>query len=335
LSSSAGFLILEPMEESTPKKQKTIRLTKTEAYAMQMERPKKKKLTFFLVGGLIAAALGTVLWIFQDAWLPYWFPTAEESGPVIEEVVSEGESPSPTESVTPPAAAALIIPLDFLSAATWDHPRFRQGVRLFNQALDRYHLFLASPQDMDLLAQVAEGTRQAGRVFQSLKPVEPSSAPLDHALDQCRRLLAAVQESRQKSASVKAPPTAPRPSPPRIQAGEIEQHPEFQKGAGLFNQALDQFNQYKAQTTRKELLKPTEDLARQAAQTFEALKRQTPEQIHDEIDRYIHQCYGIVSACRQQQLEAEGAKSAVSGTFNRGTAGPSRRQALPAYQPPK
>jgi len=321
------------MEESTPKKQKTIRLTKTEAYAMQMERPKKKKLTFILIGLILVAILIGLLWFFQAAWLPYWLPTDAESELAVESISPEedvGLSPAPE---FPPVPSTITVPLDFLSATAWDHPKFHQGVRLFNQALDRYRIFRNSPANPELLAQVKDGVRQAGRTFQSLKPVEPSDAPLDHALDQCRKLRAAVQESRKTLQA--APTAAVRPvAAKRIQAGELTQHPEYQKGAEQFNRALEQFELYKAHTSRKELLKPTEELAREAAQTFETLKRLAPAETYDEIDRHIHQCYGIVSACRQQQLESEGAKAASAGSFDRGTAGPSRRPALPAYQPP-
>jgi hypothetical protein len=323
------------MEESTPKKQKPIRLTKTEAYAMQMERPKKKKLTFWLIGLVVAAALGAGLWVFQDTWLPYWLPSDEKT-----EIHDEPASPAEeatllADSVPLEAPTGASLPLNFLSATAWDHPQYHKGVRLFNQALDRYRTFLNSPRNPSLLAQAAKGTRLAGRTFQSLKPVEPSDEPLTHPLDQCRRLMKEVQTSQQalRIETPKAP--AVRPAPLRIQASELEQHTDFKKGARQFNQALDQFNQYKANTSRKELLKPTEDLAREAAQTFEALKRQAPVETYEEIDRHIHQCYGIVSACRQQQLEAEGAKAATPNTFNRGTAGPSRRPVLPAYQPPQ
>jgi len=316
-----------------PKKKKTIRLTKTEAYAMQMERPKKKKLTFFLVGLFLVAVLGGLLWFFQNLWLPYWLPADEETGIPIE-TASSGEEPVPPSTSAPiQAPSAVTVPLDFLSAAAWDHPKFHQGVRLFNQSLDRYRTYLKPPRNPELLAQAAEGTRQAGRTFQSLKPVEPSDEPLPHALEQCRRLMKKVQKS-QKSLLTQHPVASPsRPALPRIKASELEQHADFKKGAKQFNQALDQFDQYKAKPSRKELLKPTEDLAREAAQTFEALKRQAPAEMVEEIDRHIHKCYGIVSACRQQQLEAEGAKSTTPGTFNRGTARPSRRPVLPAYQP--
>ncbi len=300
---------------------------------MQVSSPKKKRLTFWLVGLLAMAALGSVLWIFQDTWLPYWVSMIEPSIPAddIEQVVNESPAAADTTPSPSPASPAFVS-LDFLSAAAWDHPQFHQGVRLFNQALDRYRLYQRNPQDMALLAQVANGTRQAGRLFQSLQPEAPASAPMDVPIARCRRLMAGVQKSRKTAMIAAKPKAAPAAPAVRMQAGELEQHPDYQNGARLFNKALDQFNQYKANPSRKELLQPTEDLARDAAQQFEGLKRLAPAKTHDELDRQIHQCYGIVSACRQQLLEAGSTKSSP---FDRGTTGPSRRPGLPAYQPPQ
>jgi len=328
------------MEESPPKKSKKIRLTHSEAYAIGLTNPKKKKIAFWLIGLLLVAVLGNVLWHFQDAWLSYWLPTEEESGQVVVETVLDDIAMAAPNTPTPKTAAESQAALDFLSAVPWNHPRFHQGVRLFNQALDRYELFQREPKNMELLAQVAEGTRQAGRLFEGLRPIEPSSKPLDHAVDSCQRLMADVQKSRQAaiaSAAKSKPQTTSRTQAPkpRIKAEDLWQHPDAVEGARLFNQALKQFNQYKANTSRKELLKPTEKMARQAAQKFEELKRQAPEKSHSEIDRHIHECYGIVSACRQQQLESGKANASKIKSFDRGTTGPSRRPVLPAYQPPQ
>ena len=57
-----GFRILNPMEESQPRAPKKIRLTKSEAYAMRLSSPKKKRIAFGLVGLLVMAALGNVLY---------------------------------------------------------------------------------------------------------------------------------------------------------------------------------------------------------------------------------------------------------------------------------
>ena len=112
----------------------------------------------------------------------------------------------------------------------------------------------------------------------------------------------------------------------------MKRQPLYAEGARLFNQTLEQFKIYQSNQSRKDLLKPTEESARQAARKFEELKRQVPESHHPEIDRLIHQCYGIVSACRGEQLKSGDQEK--DSTPGHGTTGPTRRPALPAYQPP-
>ena len=71
-----------PSQPPAASPRKKIRLTKSEVYAMGISSPKKKRIAFGLVGLLILAAAGNLLWYFQDVWLPYWFPA--ENAPVPE-----------------------------------------------------------------------------------------------------------------------------------------------------------------------------------------------------------------------------------------------------------
>ena len=97
---------------------------------------------------------------------------------------------------------------------------------------------------------------------------------------------------------------------------------------------MAQFNQYKTNLDQTNLLEPIEELARKAGEKFEVVKRLAAETDHAEIDRLRHQCYGLVSACRGARLsQGDRDSSSAAPTFDRSTTGPSRRPALPAYQP--
>ena len=197
---------------------------------------------------------------------------------------------------------------------------------MFNQALDRYRRFLNDRSQAVLLPQVEAGATEAAAVFQALRPEAPASAPLQAYWTRCRKLVAEVEALR---IPARAPPQG-TVQPAATQSFEdMRKRPAFQEGARLFNQAVAQFKLYQTDTSRKDLLKPTEELARQAAERFESLKPQAPASFHKEIDRYIHQSYGMVSACRGEQL-----KDGDPSPANRDPANMRRRPALPAYQNP-
>ena len=222
--------------------------------------------------------------------------------------------------------------LDFLSAAAWDHPQFQQGVRLFNQALDRLRLFSRDRAQRSLLAQIEEGAIRASQAFEPLRTEAPPAVPLAEYLARCRQL---AEEARRLSrplpaAAAASPQAAPRADIPPHRAGEPWKHPDYLEGARLFNQALAQYKLFLANKARTELLKPIEEDAFQAAKKFEALKGQAPEDVP--IGDHITQCYKLISDCRRQHLE--GANAEPAGPFDRSTAGPNRRPALPAYRPP-
>ena len=128
--------MLSFMEENHPQATRKIRVTRSEAYAMRMASPRKKRVTFTLAGLLILGVLGSGLWLFQDTWLPYWLPEAEEPATVTEEP-AEAQIPAAAPETSAPAPSIQTSKLDYLSAAVWDHPQFLQGVRLFNRALDQ------------------------------------------------------------------------------------------------------------------------------------------------------------------------------------------------------
>ena len=118
------------MEETPPKEPRKIRLTRAEAYAISLPGKRKKKVTFTAIGLLVAAALGYTLWHFQEFWLPYWLPNEEptpEVATATDESTASTPALSPTES-EPVVAAPEERPLDYLSAAIWNHPRFHQAV---------------------------------------------------------------------------------------------------------------------------------------------------------------------------------------------------------------
>jgi hypothetical protein len=117
---------------------------------------------------------------------------------------------------------------------------------------------------------------------------------------------------------------------PPHRPGQPWQHPDYLEGARLFNQALAQYKLFLANKSRTELLKPIEEDAFLAAKKFESLKGQAPDDVP--LGDHITQCYKLVSDCRR--LNLEGAHSGPEPPFDRSTTGPSRRPALPAYQPP-
>ena len=325
---------MEEPEAAPPKASKKIRLTRAEAYAMRISSPRKKRLTFGLIGLLIAGALGGALWRFQDLWLPYWLPEQESApaagAPAADAAPAAGE-PAAAETGTS-APGAPNAELDFLSAAAWDHPQFQQGVRLFNQALDRLRLFSRDRAQRSLLAQIEEGAVRASQAFEPLRTEAPPAVPLAEYLARCRQL---AEEARRLSrplpaAAAASPQAAPRADIPPHRAGEPWKHPDYLEGARLFNQALAQYKLFLANKARTELLKPIEEDAFQAAKKFEALKGQAPEDVP--IGDHITQCYKLISDCRRQHLE--GANAEPAGPFDRSTAGPNRRPALPAYRPP-
>ncbi len=325
---------MEEPEAAPPKASKKIRLTRAEAYAMRISSPRKKRLTFGLIGLLIAGALGGALWRFQDLWLPYWLPEQESApaagAPAADAAPAAGQ-PAAAETGTS-APGAPNAELDFLSAAAWDHPQFQQGVRLFNQALDRLRLFSRDRAQRSLLAQIEEGAVRASQAFEPLRTEAPPAVPLAEYLARCRQL---AEEARRLSrplpaAAAASPQAAPRADIPPHRAGEPWKHPDYLEGARLFNQALAQYKLFLANKARTELLKPIEEDAFQAAKKFEALKGQAPEDVP--IGDHITQCYKLISDCRRQHLE--GANAEPAGPFDRSTAGPNRRPALPAYRPP-
>ena len=325
---------MEEPENSPPKAPKKIRLTRAEAYAMRISSPRKKGLTFGLIGLLIAAALGGVLWHFQDLWLTYWLPeqapVPAAAAPAADATPVAGQ-PAPAE-VGAPSPDAPNTELDFLSAAAWDHPQFQQGVRLFNQALDRLRAFSRDRAPQTLLAQAEEGAVRASQAFEPLRSEAPPAVPLAEYLARCRRL---AEEARRlarppPAAAASSPQAAPRADLPPHRAGEPWKHPDYLEGARLFNQALAQYKLFLANKARTELLKPIEEDAFQAAKKFESLKGQAPDDVP--LADHITQCYKLISDCRRQHLE--GANAEPESPFDRSTAGPSRRPALPAYQPP-
>lgn len=323
---------MEETQPPPPPSRKKIRLTRAEAYAMGIPGQRKRRWTFGLVGLLIALALGGALWRFQDLWVPYWFP--EEAAPAAEKAADAEDSTAgqPIETAAEAQAAAAVAHLDFLSAAVWDHPQFLLGVRLFNQALDRHRQFLRDRKPATLLAQIEEGATQAARLFDSLRVEAPAAVAIgDYAAAGER--LAAEARRLARPAPPEAQTAKPVPSSSSAvahQPGQPWQHPDYLQGARLFNQALEQYKLFLADKTRTELLKPIEESSFQAAKTFESLKGQAPEGVP--LNDHITQCYKLISDCRRQHLE--GANAEPANPFDRGTAGPSRRPALPAYQPP-
>lgn len=327
-------------ETPTPASRKKIRLTRSEAYAMRLSSPRKKKLAFGLSGLLVAAALGNVLWHFQDAWLPYWFPERVQSASMATDG-SPDETGSAAASALPPEAAsapARLDPrLDFLTAAAWDQPRFQQGVRLFNRALDVYRQ-AARQTATPAPPQIETEALEAARLFEELRAEAPAAVPLNDYVARCQHLvLAARQLGRPGPPPAPAVrPAGPPPAParadiPPYRPGEPWQHPDYLEGAKLFNQALAQYRQFLADKSQTKLLESIEATAFQAAKKFEALKGAAPEGVP--LGDHITQCYKLIADCRRQNLE--GAHSQGSDKpFPRGTTGPSRRPALPAYQPP-
>lgn len=305
---------------------------------MGLSAPRKKRLAFGLIALLVAAVLGNVLWHFQDLWLPYWLPeeppAPEAARPAAAPPATAALAPAP--AAAPPATAALTpapAALDYLSAAVWDHPQFQQGVKMFNQALDDCRQFQQAPASLTPLIRAEQGALQAAQVFAALKPDAPAAVPIGDCEARCQQLLARIRTLAKAAAPAPAAAAPAAPKLPDIDPQVMRQDPAYLAGARLFNQAVENFKLYQANTTRKELLDATEEAARQAAEAFEALKKRMPGNVHAELDRQLHQCYGLVSACRGQRLEKEGAGDAGK-SFERGTAGPNRRPALPAYQPP-
>lgn len=338
-----------PTQPPAPSGRKKIRLTKSEAYAMGIASPQKKRLAFGLVGLLIAAALGVVLWYGQEWWLPYWLPGEEPAAAAAATNAAPQDAAATTNAPAPaaPAAAAQAVPrapapatvkLDFLSATAWNHPQFQQGVRLFNQALDRYRTYQRDRRPAELLKQIEDGALQAAMTFDHLQAEAPADVPLADCIARCQKLAVEARTIRQPAAArlapaAPAPASAPaaRSSAPPPKAGETWQDPDFLQGAKLFNQALEQYKRFLADKSHLELLPAIEETAFQAAKKFEMLQPIAPTNVP--IGEHVSQCYRLIADCRRQNLESGGAPADEPG--NRGkVVGPNRRPALPAYQPP-
>ncbi|MGD9611914.1 MAG: hypothetical protein AB7V22_03345 [Kiritimatiellia bacterium] len=328
-----------------PTGRKKIRLTKSEAYALGISTPKKKGLAFGAVGLLVAVALGGALWHFQDLWLPYWLPEsaapAPAAAPDAAPPAAEGAPPSapaqPNEAASAPVAAPAT--LEFLTATAWDQPEFLRGVRLFNQALDRYRAFQRDGRPRELLQQIEDGALQAAAAFGKLRPEAPAGVPLAEYVLRSHKLAQAARDLAHPSAgapppaaAAAAPPPRSRPTAPPPKPGESWQEPEYLEGARLFNQALEQYKVFLANKSRLELLKPIEETAFQAAKKFEALQGLAPTNVP--LGDHVSQCYRLISDCRRQHLEAGAGSGAADEGGARGkVVGPNRRPALPAYQP--
>jgi hypothetical protein len=323
--------------ERPPAGPKTIRLTRAEAYALKLARPRKRSARFLVAGLLLAIILGSVLWLFQDWWLPWWLPESQSTDAPAAETAALPAAPAPAPAPLPsPSPSAAPAPaasgeLTYLSAALWDHPDFVQAVRLFNHTLDRRRAAKGASVPPEELIAIGRDAAAAGRQFDALKPGAPAGVPLDAYVAAARRLT----EDIRRQLSVQAARAAENSKPAEAPAsdGTYKTLPDYREGARLFNQALEHFNHFKAHPDQLDRLDPAEDLARQAGQKFEAVKRRSAAADHAAIDRLIHQCYGLVSACRGARLREGDSPSTAAPAFDRGTAGPRRRPALPAYQP--
>lgn len=310
---------------------KTIRLTRTEAYAMKLAKPPRKRIKFALVGLLLVAVLAGGLWRFQNLWLPYWWPQQHEALPGDLSATESTEIQLPVPTADSTLTHTDTVELTTLSAAPWDDPRFRQGVRLFNQALDRQRESLSTTTSSEELAAIGRDAVQAGRLFDSLKPDAPDGLPLDAYSARAYRLATEIRQQMVTVSTTRVDSRTPAESPA---AGSYQALPDYREGTRFFNLALAQFNQYKTNPDQTNLLEPIEALAKKAGEKFEAVKRLAAEADHAEIDRLRHQCYGLVSACRGARLSHDDRnRSPAASTFDRSTTGPSRRPALPAYQP--
>ena len=334
----------EAPQQPPPTGRKKIRLTKSEAYAMQISSPRKKRLAFGAGGLLVALALAAALWHFQDLWLPYWLPEQEPAVPAATPETAPVAEPAPTGAAAPTASAPVApaeapATLDFLTATAWDHPEFLRGVRLFNQALDRLRTFRRDGRPRDLLQQIEDGALQAADAFDQIRAQAPADVPLAEYVLRSRKL---AQEARNlarpaavpaQAPAVAAAPPRPKPTAPPPKPGEAWQDPDYLEGARLFNQALEQYKRFLADKSRLELLKPIEETAFQAAKKFESLQGLVPANVP--LGDNISQCYRLISDCRRQHLEAgSGDAGADDDTGARGkVVGPNRRPALPAYQP--
>lgn len=344
------------MEDSTPQPpptgRKKIRLTKSEAYAMQLSSPRKKRLACGAGGLLVALALAAALWLFRDLWLPYWLPetaatapaATPEPIPAIEpaaETVSASSAAPAVQSVEEvPAPASGPATLDFLTATAWDHPEFLRGVRLFNQALDRFRAYRRDGRPREWLQQIEDGALQAATAFDQLRAQAPADVPLAEYILRCHKLAQETRNLARPAAgpapapAVAAPPPRAKPTAPPPKPGEAWQDPDYLEGARLFNQALEQYRLFLADKSRQELLETIEESAFQAAKKFESLQGPAPTNVP--LGDHISQCYRLVSDCRRLNLESGSAGGGTDeATGARGkVVGPNRRPALPAYQPP-
>ncbi len=332
-------------EEAPPPARKKIRLTKAEAYALSVASPRKKRLAFALVGLLLMAILGNVLWHFQDHWLPYWFPekAAEASAATPPATATDAPSPTAAPAATGEPAAPITDPtaLDFLSATVWDDPQFLQGVRLFNQALDRYRTETNSPLPPVGLEPIENTALQAAAQFAARREQAPATVPLADYIARCQQLALTVRRLRHpEAAAALTPPPPPTPARPAasplpaapLQPGEKWSDPDYLRGAQLFNRALAQYRDFLNNKTQAHLPAEIEDQAFQAAKAFEAIKPRAPAGVP--IADHITQCYRLISDCRRQHLERAPA-APPSGTGPQGNVvGPRHRAALPAYQAP-
>ncbi len=338
---SSGFRILSTFMQTNPQsKQKKISLSRTEAYAMQQARPvARSRWPGLLVAVLLIAAAATALWYWQDQWRPLLFPvpeTPEENGAAAE----------PADETPPAPIIHSLADVTYLSAAGWDNAEFRRAVVSFNEAYDIYLPSRAAHVPMAALAQAEQLVITAARQFAALQAEVPPHIPLADYLTACRLLLDELRRLAQD------PRTAPPPSQAHLAAHARAatdtpaqptdapsaatpapwQNADYAEGARLFNQALAQYNQFLADKSQTGLLKSIEELAFQSAKKFEAVRDAAPS--HIPIADHITQSYKLISDVRRQNLELDTQGSTTVHQLKRGTTGPKRRPALPAYQAP-
>lgn len=322
---------------------KTIRIRREDLRAMRRPISKKRKIAFLLVALFIAAALGNVLWFFQEGWLPWWqnaLPeTADSSAPALPAPVAETTDDAPPAEPPPAAPTSTDIPLPsvdsltYWSAATWKTESFQQAVRHFNEALDAYRHFLAEDSTSRPLAQAETELIAALQILQTIAPEAPPAIPFDQHVRQARALLAEVRHLAKAPTDFAAKPPPSTSAPPSSASTSVSprtwKNPDYLEGVRAFNRAVENYKLFFADKTRQSLLASIEADAFLAAKKFEALKPTAPSSIP--LQDHITQCYKLISDCRRQHLESGSSADAPSSNIRR--VGPSRRPPLPAATP--
>ncbi len=159
----------------------------------------------------------------------------------------EYQRPTPAE----PASEPTNEPATNVTVATaperWDSAAFREGARLFNEALGIYSNYLAQRDDRDMLRKVEERCRAAITNFEGVRATAPEHLNVSNLITQCFRLIEDARQVTILEAKKVNPlahlfdpsaPRTPQPAGPRtiepvrpVEKKQLKLSPDWKAGA--------------------------------------------------------------------------------------------------------